>query len=124
MLPKYKCYIHSTGEMLPVRAIVQMDDEDWPRIVPVGYDRNFLVSEWDVELMQYTGLKDKNWVEIYEWDIVIWLRNEERAPKYVVYWDEELSAWIIARKWDEYYLCDLDDITIIGNIHQKTEIIK
>lgn len=53
MLPKFRCYIHSTGEMLPVTAIVQMNDEDWPRVFPKWYDRNFLVSEWGVELMQH-----------------------------------------------------------------------
>lgn len=74
--------------------------------------------------MQYTGRNDKNGKEIYAWDIVMWIRNEQRAPKYLVLWSEELSAYMIDHKWHEYYLCDLEDITIIGNIHQNPELLK
>ena len=68
MLPKFRCYIRSTGDIREAVAIVQMDE--WLRIFPDGYDRNFLMSEWGIELMQCTGLKDKKLDYIYDMDII------------------------------------------------------
>jgi len=58
---KFRCYLKDTKELLNVVSIVQMNDEEWLRVFPEWKSRNWLESEWIIELMQYTWLKDKNW---------------------------------------------------------------
>ena len=75
-------------------------------------------------LEQYTGLKDKNGVEIYESDkITNGDKNIKFSTKYVVEWiDCGFRARQIGTKSSiglEYWK---DSIEVIGNIHQEVKI--
>ena len=83
-------------------------------------------SDDDVELMQYTGVKDKNGKEIYEGDI-LFFRDENM--KYVVVWQD--AAFIIKsieiRKYSEK-MCWLDDTEIcceiVENIYENKKLLE
>jgi hypothetical protein len=67
----------------------------------------------NIKLMQYTGLKDKNGVEIYEGDIL-------KGGIYKVYnvkWDGEDAGWNIAAYGVSVF-------EVIGNIHENPELLE
>lgn len=79
----------------------------------------------DYELMQYTGLTDKNGKEIYEDDI---LRNEEEDSISTINW-YDLNAQFVActspyeeDRHLELYLSD--DCVVIGNVYENPELLK
>lgn len=86
---------------------------------------------WDgqFELMQYTGLKDKNGKEIYEGDILEYFRIKPGTENY--YPDRTKRKAI---KWEEYNRCvgynmrpiiEEDDNywEVIGNIYENPELL-
>ena len=79
----------------------------------------------DIELMQYTGLKDKNNKEIYEEDIVKLRANHGIG---VIKYSDEWGAFIVeyikprplAVLGMNYYK---EDIEVLGNIYEKPELL-
>ena len=78
----------------------------------------------DMELMQYTGRKDKNGKEIYEGDI---LADGKKPPQYgKVFWQDEGTNWCVNwRMRDGSWETDQwMSGEVIGNIYENPELIK
>lgn len=89
-----------------------------------------------IEIMQYTGLKDKNGKEIYEGDILRWTNSvEDSFELYEVLYREDLAAYVtrlIGRKVTPeltYFNTGMiedtetDEIEVIGNIYENPDLL-
>lgn len=85
------------------------------------YDILQYVPNWyghkDYELMQYTGLKDKNGKEIYEGDVI---QHENNAVS-VVEWSQGDWGWFMRqfKNWSPKTHFDSSKDEVIGNIYEK-----
>jgi O-glycosyl hydrolase len=93
---------------------------DW-KLIDIMFER---MEEKKWELMQYTWLKDKNWKEVYEWDIMKWTSTEWSEEIFVIEWDDK-NAKFIDKCICHWYIGDMNtsDIETVWNIYENPELL-
>lgn len=131
MIPKFRAWHKEQKMMFEVLAI-----DFFNKAVTVKFDKEHyrVYSFDDVILMQYTGLKDKNGVEIFESDIVrSCVLINGHIYEYVGQVKFVAFSWVVSDKagiYDPFYnyedSCpdEIWEIEVIGNIYQNPELLE
>ena len=124
---KFRVWVKDRKEIFEVILIDYVTKKVTYLLERIGHLLNIRHDKFnDVELMQYTGLKDKNGKEIYEGDIVKLRANHGIG---VIKYSNEWGAFVVEYVKSKplvvlgmsYYK---EDIEVIGNVHKNPELME
>lgn len=118
---KFRVYI-SKYKILDTPDIINSNTQE------VKYDSDYYSLD-DIELMQYTGIKDKNGKKIYEGDILRYSFPYDRRLRHispVSYLDTQASFGIKDRYGNEiplYRITANNYFEVVGNIYENPKLL-
>jgi uncharacterized phage protein (TIGR01671 family) len=127
-LENHKKYLPFVMKIIEDKLMFVMEGDEEFRY-PFGMV--FMDNDW-IKL-QYTGLKDKNGIEIYEGDIIKATIPDVKGRYHnmEVFWDNDLARWgqrsiwgkikkeKIREMYPDFWRCE-----VIGNIYENPELLK
>ena len=128
MIPKFRAWDKAYKMMMVVNQIDFEDRSLWLEADNGDHEtRHTITRDFDeVILMQSTGLKDQNGVEIYEGDIIEW--------RYVItYVDSSqqgnlgMSIGFYAQRddFESYHMLGVgDEYEVLGNVYENPELLE
>ena len=116
---KFRAWDEKDGEMLQVHELYLADNSN-------NFGKGILDEHNDfhpineIELMQFTGLLDKNGKEIFESDVLkIYYEGSQRSYLKKVKW---LKDPINKGRWDALDNCVFTSCEVVGNIYENPEL--
>ncbi|HGR7895277.1 TPA: YopX family protein [Streptococcus pneumoniae] len=136
MIPKFRVWHYELGRLMSVNVCFFQDSEIEEFELNDTLMNDYITAYTDeIELMQSTGLRDKNGKEIFEGDIVRTTRFLGRADEIGGFYEYEKDyvgvvkvlegSWVIdtgsvaVRLWSE-----IDESEVLGNIYENLEFLE
>nr|DAM29791.1 MAG TPA: YopX protein [Caudoviricetes sp.] len=126
MIPKFRAWLKYEGCFADSIESIRYDKETiflkWG-----GFGRGDRFEFYEVELMQSTGLFDKNGKEIFEGDIV-----DYKGRKAIIKWHGSYASFIYRfvdelqerkSEWKPLYLAYYK-FEVVGNVHENKELLE
>lgn len=114
MIPKFRAFIKLENSVNPMQTVAKINFEK----ESVTIEQGLVFKFNDVELMQSTGLKDKNGVEFYEGDVV---EAPSSKARYLV---DYVEGCFLGRAKHREYTKLYKRLEVIGNIYEKPELLE
>lgn len=126
MIPKFRAWHCELGRMMSIKNMWFQDGSVEELELNDAVMNDYItVYPDEIELMQSTGLKDKNGKEIFEGDILFGHAGEDFWE--IVEFDIEEGKWIRRDIWYNSKL-DLSEnnkfMEIVGNIYENPELLE
>ncbi len=89
-------------------------------------ERGYDLAPDEVELMQFTGLRDKDGRDIYEGDIVriSWETDDGERTSTVGVVDFGDGSFYVKTSWGGCYRWTDYDVEVLGNVHQNPGLLE
>lgn len=128
MTPKFRAWHNELGRMMSIKNMwFQASRIEELELNDAVMNEHITAYPDEIELMQSTGLKDKNGKEIFEGDVV-----DYKGRKAIIKWNGSYASFIYrfvdelnkrSAEWYPLYLAYLK-CEVIGNIYENPELLE